>query len=224
MSTGKHILVIVTSHDRIDADHPTGLWFDEFSAPYTLFRQQGYEVSVASPRGGDTPIDPKSLDGYADTEENRAARAALSGTKALDQSVNSGDFDALFFPGGHGTMFDLPDNAQVKRLIMEFTAAGKPVASVCHGPSCFAKILLDDGTPFVKGRRLTAFTDSEERAVELDGLMPFLLESRLREQGAEFAAGDDWSDNVVVDGSLVTGQNPQSSAGAARAVIELLGA
>lgn len=224
MNAQKNILVIVTSHDRIDADHPTGLWFDEFSVPYTLFRQQGYEVSVASPEGGDTPIDPKSLDGYEETEENRAARAALAGTKALDESVHSGDFDALFFPGGHGTMFDLPDNAHVKRLIVEFTAAGKPVASVCHGPSCFTKILLEDGTPFVKGRRLTAFTDSEERAVELDGLMPFLLESRLRELGAELTAGDDWSDTVVVDGSLITGQNPQSSAGAARAVIKLLGA
>ena len=222
MSAGKRILVVVTSHDRIDADHPTGLWFDEFSVPYSLFREQGYAVSVASPRGGDTPVDPKSLEGYEDTEENLAAREALKGTRALDDSVGCDDYDALFFPGGHGTMFDLPDNAQVQRLITECAAAGKPVASVCHGPSCFAKILLADGTPFVKGRRLTAFTDSEERAVQLDGLMPFLLETTLRDMGAEFVAGDDWSDNVVVDGTLVTGQNPQSSAGAARAVIELL--
>lgn len=128
----------------------------------------------------------------------------------------------MFFPGGHGTMFDLPDNPEVQRLVAEFAQADKVLASVCHGPACLVGALLRDGTPVVKGRKVTAFTDDEERAVELDRHMPFLLETRLRELGAVFVPAANWQDNVVVDGKLVTGQNPQSSASAAWAVIELL--
>ncbi len=216
------ILMIVTSHDRIDADHPTGLWFEEFAVPYTRFRTAGYAVTVASPRGGDAPIDARSLEGYHATAENEAARAALRGTHRLDADVSVRDFVAVFLPGGHGTMFDLPDNPHVQRLVREFAEADKVIASVCHGPACLVGVMLRDGTAFVKGRRVTAFTDSEERAVQLDRAMPFLLESRLREQGAEFVPAADWADNIVVDGRLVTGQNPQSSGSAADAVLELL--
>ncbi len=222
MSGIPSILMVVTSHSRIDKGHPTGLWFEEFAVPYTLFREQGYDVTVASPGGGDAPIDPASLEGYEPTPENEAARAALKETRRVDASLQADDFAALFFPGGHGTMFDLPDNPEIRRLVSAFAQADKVLASVCHGPACLVGAMLSDGTPLVKGRRVTAFTDSEERAVELDGLMPFLLETRLRELGAQFVPGVNWQDNVVVDGRLVTGQNPQSSASAARAVIGLL--
>lgn len=218
----KSVLMLVTSHAVIDAGHPTGLWFEEFAAPYTLFRRQGYAVTVASPQGGDTPIDPRSLEDYQATPDNAAARAALTGTRRLDASLRAADYNAVFFPGGHGTMFDLPDNPEVQRLVAEFVQADKVLASVCHGPACLVGALLRDGTPVVKGRKLTAFTDDEERAVELDRHMPFLLETRLRELGAVFVPAANWQDNVVVDGKLVTGQNPQSSASAAWAVIELL--
>ncbi|NLC71717.1 MAG: type 1 glutamine amidotransferase domain-containing protein [Desulfuromonadaceae bacterium] len=224
MSHPKSVLMVVTSHNEIDSEHPTGLWFEEFAAPYSLFRDQGYAITVVSPRGGTTPIDPHSLKNYEATPGNEAARKALQGTRKLDSSLRAADFDAIFFPGGHGTMFDLPDNPEVQRLVAEFVQADKVLASVCHGPACLVGALLRDGTPVVKGRRVTSFTDQEERAVELDRHMPFLLESRLRELGAEFVPAANWQDNVVVDGQLVTGQNPQSSAGAARAVIRLLSA
>lgn len=222
MGAAPAILMVVTSHDRIDAGHATGLWFEEFAVPYARFRAAGYAVDVASPRGGDTPIDARSLENYAPTPDNEAARAALRGTRRLDDGVTARDYAAIFFPGGHGTMFDLPDDPQVQRLIREFAEADKVVASVCHGPACLVGVRLRDGTAFVKGRKLTAFTDSEERAVQLDKAMPFLLESRLREQGAQFVPAADWADNIVVDGRLVTGQNPQSSGSAAEAVIALL--
>ncbi len=218
----KSVLMIVTSHDRIDADHPTGIWFEEFSVPYGLFRARGYDVTVASPRGGPAPIDPASLEEFSPTEANAAARAVLAETARLDSGFDPDDYDALFFPGGHGTMFDLPDNADVQRLIRRMDAAGKPVAAVCHGPCCFVNVVRENGTPFTIGRDMTAFTDSEEKAVGLDRKMPFLLETRLRGSGANFKPAADWADNTVVDGNLVTGQNPQSSGSAARAVIELL--
>lgn len=222
MSPTGSVLMVVTSHGAIDAGHATGLWFEEFAAPYALFREQGYTITVASPQGGDAPIDPRSLENYEATGDNEVARAALKDTRALDGSIVATDFDAIFFPGGHGTMFDLPDNPHVQRLVSEFAQADKVLASVCHGPACLVGARLRDGTALVRGRRLTAFTDAEERAVELDRSMPFLLESRLRELGAQFVPADNWKDNVVVDGRLVTGQNPQSSASAARAVIRLL--
>lgn len=216
------ILMLVTSHDRIDADHPTGLWFEEFAVPFAKFRAAGYAVDVVSPRGGDTPIDARSLEDYAATPSNEAARAALRHTRRLDDGISARDYAAVFFPGGHGTMFDLPDNPRVQRLVREFAESDKVIASVCHGPACLVGVMLRDGTAFVKGRRVTAFTDNEERAVQLDRAMPFLLESKLREQGAQFVPADDWADNVVVDGKLVTGQNPQSSGSAADAVLRLL--
>lgn len=224
MAQVKSVLMVVTSHDAIDTEHPTGLWFEEFAVPYTLFRNQGYAITVASPKGGDAPVDPRSLEKYEATPDNEAARAALKATRRLDPSLRAADFDAIFFPGGHGTMFDLPGNPEVQRLVAEFVQADKVLASVCHGPACLVGALLRDGTPVVKGRKVTSFTDQEERAVELDRHMPFLLESRLRELGAEFVPAANWQDNVVVDGKLVTGQNPQSSASAARAVIRLLSA
>ena len=217
----KRILMIVTSHAHIDNDHQTGIWFEEFAVPYHKFLQQGYDVTVVSPAGGDTPLDANSMQGYEATPENEAAKKALKALPILDDRYQATDFDALFFPVVHGTMFDLPDNPHVQRLIRDIDQAGKPLAAVCHGPACMVKVVADNVSIF-KGRRVTAFTDSEERAVQLDKLMPFMLETRLRELGVEFVPAADWADHTVVDGNLVTGQNPQSSGSAADAVITLL--
>ncbi len=218
----RSVLIIVTSHGIIDDSHSTGLWFEEFAIPYTLFLEEGYQVTVASPLGGEVPIDQQSLQNYEASSENEAARKALRTTHKLDKSFHADDFDAAFFPGGHGTMFDLPDNDHVKRLVAEFSEQDKVLASICHGSACLVGAMLKSGKSVVAGKKVTAFTNSEEHAVRLDGVMPFLLESRLRELGAEFVPAGDWQDNVVVDGKLVTGQNPQSSRSAAEAVIEVL--
>jgi putative intracellular protease/amidase len=215
------ILIVVTSHAAIDDTHPTGLWFEEFATPYTLFRRQGYLVTVASPRGGETPIDPASLDADEETPDHAAAKEALRQTRALDGSVQAADFDAVFFPGGHGTMFDLPGNPEVQRLVVDCLDGGRILAAVCHGPACLVNAVVQ-GAPLVKGRKLTAFTDAEEREVQLDRKMPFLLESRLRELGAKVVTAANWQDHVVVYDRLVTGQNPQSSGSTARAIIRLL--
>lgn len=215
------ILMIVTSHSRIDDEHSTGIWFEEFAVPYTKFIQQGYDVTVVSPAGGDAPLDANSLQDYTSTEENEAAKAALLDLPALDETYQAADYDGIFFPGGHGTMYDLPDNTHVQRLIADSLKADNPVATVCHGPACLVNVNID-GEPLVKGRKITAFTNSEEQAVQLDSLMPFLLETRLRELGADFVPADDWADNTVKDGMLITGQNPQSSGSAADTLIGML--
>lgn len=218
----KRILMIVTSHGRIDDEHQTGIWFEEFAVPYTKFVQQGYAVTIVSPAGGDAPLDANSLQDYQATEENEAARAALKDLPALDEAYQAADYDAVFFPGGHGTMYDLPDNPHVQRLIADSLQANKPVAAVCHGPACLVNVNID-GEPLVKGKKITAFTNSEEQAVQLDNLMPFLLETRLRELGADFVSAADWTDNTLKDGMLITGQNLQSSGSAADTLIGLLG-
>ena len=220
MSDNKNILIIVTSHDKIDAEHPTGLWFEEFAVPYQLFREKGYVVTVASPKGGQTPIDPRSLPDAEQAEAQAEALQALKETQALG-SVNVENYDAVFFPGGHGTMYDLP-SPEIGRIVSQFADAEKVVAAVCHGPAALVEAKNSDGTPLVQGRKVTGFTNAEEQAVELDKLMPFLLESRLRELGAEFDAASNWSDHVIVDGKLITGQNPQSSGSAAKAIIDAL--
>lgn len=217
----KRVLMIVTSHSRIDDEHRTGIWFEEFAIPYTKFIKQGYFVTVASPAGGDAPLDANSLQDYQATEENEVARAALQGLPALDDSCHATDYDAVFFPGGHGTMYDLPDNSHVQRLIADSLQANNPIAAVCHGPACLVNVTVD-GEPLVKGRKVTAFTNSEEQLVQLDQLMPFLLETRLRELGADFVAAEDWADNTLKDGLLITGQNPQSSGSAADTLIGML--
>lgn len=220
MSDQKTILMVVTNHDRIDAEHPTGLWFEEFAVPYQLFREQGYSVTVASPKGGQTPLDPRSVPDAEQAEAYAEALQVLKETQPLS-SVSVENYDAIFFPGGHGTMYDLP-SPEVAQIVSQFAEAQKVVAAVCHGPAALVEAKRSDGTPLVQGRQVTGFTNAEEQAVQLDQLMPFLLESRLRELGAEFVAASNWSDNVVVDGNLITGQNPQSSGSAAKAVIEAL--
>jgi putative intracellular protease/amidase len=214
------ILMVVTSHDRIDADHPTGLWLEEFSTPWRAFKNEGFDVVVASPRGGKAPVDPRSL---KDVTPDQDALTELSKTVMLMEVGDAGDYDAVFIPGGHGTMWDLATDAALKALLTEFDSEGKVVAAVCHGPAAFVDaIRLGEPATLVEGRRITAFTDSEERAVGLDKAVPFLLASKLREQGANVVEGADWADHVEVDGRFVTGQNPQSSGSTAKRVIEML--
>lgn len=216
----KHILMVVTSHDRIDEEHPTGLWLEEFATPYELFAAAGHGVTVASPKGGKTPIDPRSL---SDQEKFSAETVAVLDDTSLLADINLELFDAVFFPGGHGTMYDLPNDPSVIHAVNVFLRNDRPAAFVCHGPAALVGATKTDGTPAVRARRVTGFTDDEERAVELDGKMPFLLETELREQGAEFIGAANFVEHVVVDGNLVTGQNPASSAAAARALLDLLG-
>ncbi|GFR39457.1 hypothetical protein PRECH8_27530 [Insulibacter thermoxylanivorax] len=220
MSQSNKILMVVTSHSSIDEDHPTGIWLSEFAEPYNLFVQAGYTIDVASVQGGKAPIDPRSLS--ANKEEWKEAVERLNETLLVRELDGIDEYAALFLPGGHGTMFDLPDDEHLQRLIAEFAESGRVVAAVCHGPAALVNITLKNGEPYVKGKRLTSFTDDEERAAKFDTLMPFLLESRLRELGAEFIHAPLWENHVEVDGTLVTGQNPQSSEAAAQKVLELL--
>ncbi|QBD81032.1 type 1 glutamine amidotransferase domain-containing protein [Ktedonosporobacter rubrisoli] len=221
----KRILIVVTSHNRIDATRPTGLWFEEFATPYQQFVAQGFEINVASPRGGSVPIDPRSQPQPTEVAQKATAQAlqALEKTQALSE-VKASDFDAIFLPGGHGTMFDLPQNSALQQLLSDFARADKVIAAVCHGPAGLVGARLDDGTPLVAGKTLTAFTNEEEQAAELDQVMPFLLESRLRELGGNFVVKSNWTDHVERDGKLITGQNPQSSQSVAQAVIKALNA
>ena len=213
--------MVVTSHDHIDATHPTGLWFEEFATPYKEFTSHGFEIIVASPHGGNVPIDPRSEPKAEEVERIVEAREALRQTQALSE-VRATGFDAIFLPGGHGTMFDLPENTTLQHLLGDFADEDKVIAAVCHGPAGLVGARLADGTPLVAGKTITAFTDNEERAAELDRFMPFLLESRLRELGGRFVAQPNWSDHVERDGKLITGQNPQSSGSIAKTVIEAL--
>ena len=216
---GKRILMVVTSHDELKDGKPTGLWVEEFAVPYELFRSAKHDVTVVSPKGGKAPVDPRSLSDQAAYQPDTLA--ALERTRRLAKQ-DLEEFDAVFFAGGHGTMFDLPENPKVAETVNYFLLQGKPIALVCHGPAALVGAKTPDGKPVVAGRRLTAFTDDEERAVELDKAMPFLLEARLRELGAEFSGGPNFAGRVVVDKNLITGQNPASSSAAARELLKLL--
>jgi putative intracellular protease/amidase len=222
MSQHNAILVIVTGHNHLPNQHPTGIWFEEYAAPVALFKAKGYSVTVASIAGGEAPIDPRSLPEQTDAHTSTALNE-LQQTRPLSK-VNLADYDAVFLPGGHGTMFDLPNSQQIKQTIVNFLETGRVVGAVCHGPAALVGARFDDGTPVVKGRKLTSFTDEEERAAQLDTVMPFLLQSKLHELGAEFESSPNWQDHVVVDGQLITGQNPQSSASTAKAMLSAIAA
>ncbi|HEX2619494.1 MAG TPA: type 1 glutamine amidotransferase domain-containing protein [Phototrophicaceae bacterium] len=212
------ILMIVTSHDAINAERKTGLWFEEFATPYRVFREHGLKVVVASLKGGAAPIDPNSIP--EDAAAWSEALTVLKTTVKLE-TVNPADFGAVFLPGGHGTMFDLPDEA-VGRVVAQFADADKVVGAVCHGPAGLVGAIRANGQPVVAGKRMTGFTNAEESAANLTADMPFLLENKLRELGAEFIPSPNWNSHVEVDGKLVTGQNPQSSLETALSVIRVL--
>lgn len=217
------ILFVLTSASQIAPSEPTGLWLEEFAVPYNTFQQQGYHISVASVEGGEVPIDPRSQPDEQQQPAWSQAMQQLKNTRKL-ADINTSDYDAVFLPGGHGTMFDLPDNATLKQLLRDYASEQKVIAAVCHGPAGLVEATLEDGSPLVAGKTLTAFTNAEENEVGLSEQMPFLLETRLKELGANFVEQPNWTDHVQVDGYLITGQNPQSSESAAKAVIKVLSA
>lgn len=215
------ILFILTSHDRMLNGEATGLWVEEHAVPYLAFTQAGHDVVVASMAGGNVPVDPKSTPEPQQALAWQAAIAKLADTPAFD-TLDADAFDAVYLPGGHGTVFDLPYNKKLHDLLFSFDASQRLIASVCHAPAVFAGMRRPDGTPFIAGRHVAAFTDAEERAVGGEAKVPFLLETRLKELGAIHHAAADWAPHAVVDGRLVTGQNPQSSAAVAAQVLALL--
>ncbi|MCD5324505.1 MULTISPECIES: type 1 glutamine amidotransferase domain-containing protein [Pontibacillus] len=215
------VLMVVTSHTKITDQHKTGLWLEEFAAPYNMFREQGYNIRVTSIAGGQVELDPNSVP-EEETPKWDEARLQLEDTEQLTKEIVDEGYDAIFLPGGHGAMFDFPDNEALQYALQQFAENDKVIGSVCHGPAGLVNATYEDGTPIVKGKKVNGFTDSEERGMELDDNMPFLLETKLREQGAEFESGDDWADYSVRDGKLITGQNPMSSESTAQKVIEAL--
>ena len=217
----KTILMLVTGADKMTNGKATGLWLEEFAIPYKAFVEAGYQVEVVTPKGGAAPIDPRSNPKPEQAAAWKDAARNLRETKPL-ASVTPDGFAAIFIPGGHGVMFDLAENPTAAKLIQDFDAQGKPVAAVCHGPAALVKVVRNDGTPLVKGKKLAAFTDAEERAVELDKDMPFLLETKLRELGATVVTRDNFTSHAVRDGNLITGQNPASSEATAKLLIEAL--
>ena len=222
------ILMVLTSHDQLgDTGKKTGFWLEEFAAPYYVFKDAGAEITLASPKGGQPPLDPASDTKDAQTEatdrfkQDNAAQKALANTAVLSD-VEAEGFDAIFYPGGHGPLWDLAEDAQSIALIEAFAANDRPIGAVCHAPAVFKHPKADDGKPLVSGKTVTGFTNSEEEGVGLTGIVPFLVEDMLKANGAQYHKGADWDSFVVVDGRLVTGQNPASSAGAARALLALI--
>jgi putative intracellular protease/amidase len=222
-----NILMVLTSHDQLgDTGQPTGFWLEEFAAPYYVFKDAGALITLASPKGGQPPVDPKSdepgnqTDAMARFKEDSAAQAELASTKRL-VDVHSDEFDAVFYPGGHGPMWDLSNDPASIALIESFYNAGKPVAAVCHAPAALSKV-VSNGQPIVKGKRVTGFTNSEEEAVGLTTVVPFLVEDELKRLGGAYEKDADWADFSIVDGLLITGQNPASSKSAAQALMKLL--
>jgi putative intracellular protease/amidase len=222
------ILIVLTSHDQLGATgEKTGFWLEEFAAPYYILKDAGASLTLASPKGGQPPLDPKSDLPENQTESTKRFLADTSAqlelantTKLADVSAN--DFDAIFFPGGHGPMWDLPDNPTSIALIEDFVEADKPVAAVCHAPVALINVRDSNGEFLVKGKNVTGFSNNEEKAVGLTDVVPFLLEDVLKERGGLFSKGADWTPYIQVDGKLVTGQNPASSETVAEALLKLL--
>jgi putative intracellular protease/amidase len=222
------VLIVLTSHDQLgDTGKKTGFWLEELAAPYYVLRDAGVEVTIASPKGGQPPVDPRSeLPEWQTATTTRfrsdpVAQKELANTKKLSD-VCADDFDAPFYPGGHGPMWDMPDNRVSIALLEAFLKAGKATAGVCHGPAAFVNVRRPNGEYMVKGKRVTAFSNSEERAVHLDRVVPFLLEDKLKERGALYSKGPDFTCYIQEDGMLVTGQNPASSGPAAQALVKML--
>ncbi|WP_435605070.1 type 1 glutamine amidotransferase domain-containing protein, partial [Streptomyces sp. C10-9-1] len=223
------ILIVLTSHEELgDTGLKTGFWLEELAAPYYRFKEAGAELVLASPRGGRPPLDPKSNEPGFRTDDTRRfeadpeATGALANTVRLD-TVSPGDFDAVFYPGGHGPLWDLAEDPASTRLIESTLRSGKPVGLVCHAPGALRHAVDEDGTPLVSGRKVTGFANTEEEAVQLTGVVPFLVEDELVRLGGLYSRTEDWQPYVLTDGLLVTGQNPASSAPAADALVELLG-
>lgn len=220
------ILMVLTSHDELgDTGRKTGFWLEEFAAPYFIFKDAGAEITIASPKGGQPPLDPKSNEPAFQTELTHRFEADPDAQKALANSVrldgvSHEGFDTVFYPGGHGPMWDLAEDMNSVRLIESTLAAGKPLALVCHAPVALHRARKPDGTPLVQGKRVTCFTNSEEEAVGLTKVVPFLVEDALRRLGGIYSSADDWQPHVVSDGLLITGQSPASSGPTAETLLE----
>ena len=224
------VLMVLTSHDQLgNTGRKTGFWLEELASPYYAFKDAGAEIVLASPKGGQPPLDPKSNEPAFQTEETRRfeadaqATAQLAATVRLD-SVSQADFDTVFYPGGHGPLWDLAEDKTSAALIEAFLAAGKPVALVCHAPGVLRHVKAPNGRPLVEGKQVTGFSNTEEAAVELTDVVPFLVEDELQAKGGVYSKGPDWAPYVVGDGLLITGQNPTSSAAAAQRLLEQLAA
>jgi putative intracellular protease/amidase len=225
----KKILIVLTSHDKLgNTGEATGFWLEELAAPYYAFLDAGVELTLASPKGGKPPLDPKSntVDFQTDDtkrfEADEAANAALTNTAKL-KDINAADYDAVFYPGGHGPMWDLVNDAQSISLIEDFWASEKVVSAVCHAPIVLVNAKDTNGEYIVKGRKVTGFTNSEEEAVGLTNIVPQLVEDTLIARGGVYSKIEDWASYALKDGNLVTGQNPASSTAVAKLVLETLG-
>ena len=224
----KRILIVLTSHKQLgDTGRTTGFWLEELAAPYYVFKDAGAEIILASPKGGQPPLDPKSDEPDAQTEAtgrfkaDSAANTALAATVKLD-SLSAGDFDAVFYPGGHGPLWDLVDNEVSIRLIEDFWARNKPVSAVCHAPIALVNAKDENGQHIVTGREVTGFTNSEEEAVGLTKIVPLLVEDTMIARGAKYSKVNDWQPYTRQDGNLITGQNPASSEAVAKLVLAAL--
>ena len=222
------ILMVLTSHDELgNTGRKTGFWLEELAAPYYTFKNAGAEITLASPKGGQPPLDPKSNEPANQTDDtrrfeaDREATAALAATVKLSD-VSQADFDTVFYPGGHGPMWDLAEDATSIDLIETFLAAGKPVALVCHAPGVLRHVKTPVGRPLVEGKKVTGFANSEEEAVGLTDIVPFLVEDELKALGGIYSRGPDWGSYVLQDGLLITGQNPGSSPATARALMDAM--
>jgi putative intracellular protease/amidase len=216
-----HILVVVTSHGAIEGEPRTGVWFSEFSEPLQVFLDAGAKVTVASPKGGPAPIDPRGYPSKEAIADARDALELLNATRPLAK-MKASDFDAIFVPGGHGPMFDLANEATLKQLVADFWRAGKAVGAVCHGPASLLDVKTENGSTLLKGRRATGFSGAEDATDPLFAYMPFSLEDRMRGEGARYSAGPPHSVHTESYGLLVTGQNPASAAATAHAFLSVI--
>ncbi|MFN4129260.1 MAG: type 1 glutamine amidotransferase domain-containing protein [Paracoccaceae bacterium] len=222
------ILMVLTSHDKLgDTGKKTGFWLEEFAAPYYVFKNAKAEVTLASPKGGKPPLDPTSDADDAQTDAtkrfkgDKAAQDDLAHTVVLS-TISAESFDAVFYPGGHGPLWDLAEDADSIKLIETFASTDRPIAAVCHAPAVFKHPKGADGKPLVSGKTVTGFTNTEEEGAGLTDVVPFLVEDMLKANGGTYHKGADWASFVVIDGKLVTGQNPASSEEAARKLLSLL--
>ena len=222
------ILMVLTSHDQLgDTGNKTGFWLEEFSSPYYVFKDAGAEITLASPKGGQPPLDPSSDAEDAQTESterfknDREAQEHLANTEVLSK-INPEDFDAVFYPGGHGPLWDLAEDSDSKAIIEHLYHKNKPVGAVCHAPAVFKNTKAEDGNSLVSGKKVTGFSNSEEAAVELTEIVPFLVEDMLQQNGGHYSKGNDWESFIQIDGNLITGQNPASSADTAKATLAQL--
>jgi putative intracellular protease/amidase len=219
------ILIVLTSHDLLgNTGKKTGFWLEEFAAPYYVFKDAGAEITLASPKGGQPPLDPKSGEKDSQTSAtdrfnaDKEAQALLAHTKKLSE-ISPADYDALFYPGGHGPLWDLAEDKDSIALIEAMFAKGNPVAAVCHAPGVFRHVMSWDGSLMVQGKSVTGFSNSEEAAVGLTDVVPFLVEDELKKNGGKYSKGADWQSYFVQDNNLITGQNPASSEAVAKAVL-----